>query len=1572
MPDSFPTPPNSFSQRVAAHFADRPSLRSVTARAAFEALADRYPWIRTNHPGLQSLEGMSIVHAPTGDGAVRQSDLLDTLLTHFLDGSNLSLAASDQFSLAPPAIFRPQPQAPTIDLRMDVVNQAFDDMLTTLTESLQQAQVSFWNGCEGDSGVSRLRWLEQMIKAALLSTLERQGLCEDAKRLLYGWVAEDSSTPALQGLQVSLQKGGDAHHLVSADLLMIAERDEGSLVLWCQPSGTVRSFNDAPAFALALRDELADQHDFDTLSWACTPVQGDAFRYQAGQLLNGALQGIERVQLCSITQVSELQRLYNQLCDPSLAFPEHTCIDRQAPAIPLPAWLAKASASDRFDYHRAMLALAARQALATGTTAPDDFEDLQQYTTRRLREQMTADHPGKAVPASDQLLISISQVVEISSLGPARLEPLKTVSLTELAISRLQPAQHEVATAVTAAGSQPVEGWLNLDYINRLVATLDVGAQYPLYIHQKLQDPVGRDQRIQRFAGEWRSSLLLDALQARIVGHLSEQACQALMLFCRNTTTATGPVRVAPLAFHCVRGATRANRVHGMFVIVVEQPRTWILYRPLAARRRLRVYSSEALLMADVRAAGELQQSILAWLDDADRPIYDNGGFTRPHLHPQLSELGDLLGAGAVLTEHTLAQMRAPATLAFAAWSDDLHTQLLQAHAEAMVLLASRQSVSNAQLRWAMVVQLGWMVFNTVTALLRGPAATVIWLVATVVSLKTDLSALAKGSPEEKVLAASDLLSNIAMLLVHVHTTAQPQRVQPEKNELYLGGPSPRQAGSAARQEQPQARAWQDPSQLPAPAPYKVSAWGNNQRIGNLTSTARNALLELRANVDLQGLVAQQQGRLRGLCKLDERYYVKLEDTPYEVEESYTGVRIIGPDTSAGDWQALGGAWDGYHIVGRERSRGPWLARWNGEWMIDLRLAGGMPRSRKGVLDENRATIVALQEQRKRNDQAILKNETFIERYLELTKPYDDAARDVRRALREHPGIARSDLPETLQEQVRTVQTMRNEVRPHLLIISLTYEKQADLLGSQVRLFTQMSEPRFARLDPRSTSAVGRSQWAEQLLDTDLHLFHRLLDLTDYEVLRQQSAQLAKLPFGQEQGLLYLAYRDNVAAAYATHKRVLTVSERLDQNIALALNDTTLQFKDKQSKLEKIIGQRHYSTVISRGQVISDLAQLVVNREQLTRENFDELLRMQAGLRDRGFQAALLSHDGLAAENLPAEEQVEILGNAVREYQASLGKANYLLSMDEPALDTTRLEQYISELTALKSAAEHDLSNALLARQSGTPAQPRQLTYRRRPGRRKLIRTVKGRTILAEYSAEGQLATQSDPVTQQTVQYQPRGAQWEPVPSAAPPRSNAYLRRVGASLLAQKAGKLALAARYSKEPNSLADLMDWQIQDMDDIARQLTAGPPEGQALAAQLNEAVEGLQAEKRRLLTDAYLNTRYPDSKALRYLQQQGQIEITLSNARKRLKANDYLDVYSIYRKQPRQMLWEAHFHYTSAQAAARAFAKGHLKFWEPRAMSREEKLERSLDPAERIHIYRGDLRLEQIEGAFPFPPD
>ncbi|WDY58450.1 hypothetical protein [Pseudomonas sp. PSKL.D1] len=1565
-----PTPHySSFRQLVAAQFAGRPSLRDVIASVGFEVLAARYPWTRQNYPHLTSIAGFSILHATEEGHSGQQSDLVETLLEHFLTGSSIALADSDQLSLAPPVIFRPQEQAPVVELRMADLNSDFDEMLATLNESFQQAQISFWSGCATDTHVSRLSWLQQVIKAALLNATERQGLGEDEKRLIYALLGQASNTPAAQGLQVSLSNQGNETHHSLPDLLITAERDEQTIVLWCQPSGTVRGFDNVAAFACALRDEFADHYVFETLSWACCPLEEDPFGYQARQLLNGILQRLDRVQLCAITLVGELETTFSQLSDPSPAFMPGTYLEPPATVIPLPGWLASAADADRFNYHTALLDIGAAQMLAQGASSLDGIEDLQHYAARRLREQMLADHPGTPPCNPDQVHMTISQLVQVSSLGQTRLEYLRTDTLTELAIARLQPGAQEVASAVSRGDGQPIAAWMNLDYINTLIDAVDVGGQYPRYVHSQLQTVTA--ERVDHFACEWRSALLLSALKAKIDGQLDEGTCQALVGFCHGEKLAINPVNLAPLAFKSVPGTPKANKVHGMFVLEVPATATWVLYRPMIATNPIRAFGSAKQLMSCICAESELRQSVLAWMNDDARPIYANGGFSRPHLHAGLSELAYLLGPGTVLTDEALARLRAPATLAFTPWSGNLDNQLFQAKAQAMLLLASRQSVSNAQQRWALIIQCAWLAFNTVAPLLPGPAGTVAWLAATLISIKGDLSALTQGTREEKLLACTDILFNIAMLLAHGPAAEHPALEPTSHPRPRSAAPAVRRASTAAPQEQPKANDWQAPAEQSRPTILSVNQWAGNQRLGNLPAEARNTLNLLRAKASLDGLTPLATGRFRGLYNIDERYYVKLQDIAFEVEETWSGMRIIGPDLNKGEWtDQWGGQWDGYYIAGREREKGPWVTRWNGEWVLDLHMAGGMPKTRKAIAEQNKSEFLTLQESRRRNDRLIENNEDFIDRYRDMLKDFDEAAIAFRASMAEYPGVARKDLPEAMQVRLRALHAMRNEARTHLHVLTLTYEKQSGLVAQQLELFATMSEPRFARYDRTGQAPYARGQWWEQMLNTDLHLFHRLLDMTDYEALKSQSQRLLATPFGDEQALLYLAYSKNIEAALETHKRLLAVSERLDRHLFEALENRKIQYTDKQNKLETIINTRMYSTVITRAQVLSDLNQLMIKRDQLTSENFDELLRMQADLRNRDFHEALLSHDALAAASLPYDEQAEILGTALREYEISLGKANFLLSLDASVFESTHIEDYIRELTALKTQAERDLSQAL-SDIEGAASTVRPVTYRVRPGKRKLIRTTRGRAILAEQAEGSDEAVQTDPRTEQAVtHYQQRGDQWEFVTPAATPHGTGYLQRVGNSLLTQKDSRIALASRYTSEPNSLADLMDWHIQDMTDIARQLRAGTEDGHALATRLDQAVSDMQAEKRRLLTQAYLDNQHPDSKALRYLVEQDQIEITPSTSRKRLKANDYLDVYVIHRRQPRQKLWEVHFHYTAADANPREFAKGHVKFWEPRSMSRDEQLQRSLDPAERIRIYRGDLRLEQIEGLIPFP--
>ncbi|WP_460417256.1 hypothetical protein [Pseudomonas sp. microsymbiont 2] len=1577
MPDASTTLPLSYKSLVSARFATRPSLRQVLAKAGFAKLADRYPWIRVNHPELASLEAFTLLQAADEQGTVRQTVLLDELLTHFLANRDLALSPSDHLSIAPPLVFQAQAQSTgrqPVDLDMSILNSLFDDLLENLVEIFLQAQISFWNGSENATAVPRLRWMEQIIKASLLGTIERQDLDEVEKAALYTLVNGGNDTLAIHGLQVTLGQQDSAHDLILPDLLVAVQRDNRQRLLWCKPSGTVRSFASIPAFANALRDELADLYRFDAMAWASNALTDDAFSYQATQLLNAMLERIDRLQLHAIDTVDDLETLFSTLSDPGSAFPDHAEVLHQALEVPQPAWLVKASTEDRFQYHMALLELSAAQVLAKGVSSLEGIDNLRAYAARRLREQMHADHPDKTQHDPGQLLISIAQRVQISSTGPVRLEYLRTVTLVDLAISRLNDSDQEVATTIAIAGKQSDDLWIDLDYVQQLIHRVDIGGQYPIYVNRQMQDSTNSAARLARFSTEWRYGLLLSALQAKIEGQLKERPWQVLADFCRGKDDASPRLSMAQLAFRCAPRA-KVNQAHCMFVIKIDSPRTWILYRPLSEDDTVKAFSSRGKLMAAISAKGKLQDNVLAWLDDSARPIYANDGFERPHLHRHLSELAHLAGPGSTLTDSLLSMLQGPASIAFRPWTSDLDKQVMQAKAKAMVLLASRQSVSNAQERWALIKQYAWLAFNTLAPLLPGPAGTLTWLVATLVTLKDDLSALTEGSTAQKVLAGTDLLINLAMLLLHASVPGETSRVLPEHLQPRFDGPQPREPATLSTTVTPAARAWKTTADPQRTGAVGLKRWHDNQRLGNLPAELLQALPPLRARIDLTGRTAVKTGRLRGLYKVGEQHYVKLQDRPYEIEETWEGVRLIGPDESRGQWTDLwGGNWDGYYIPGRERSRGPWITRWNGDWMLDLRLAGGMPRSAQAVRESNKKTFDALREQTNDIDTQLKMNDGLVERYLAKTKAYDIANTTFKKALADHPGVTRGTLPENLRQQLQDLQDLRNSHRTDLYMLSLAYEKLSTLLGSQVQLYAQLSEPRFTRFDRNNVSIYARSIWWQQWIEADLRLFHNLLDLTDYRVLKKQSQQLASLPFGQQQASVFMTFRPNVEAALGIHKRILATSKRLDENISTALNDMSLQFKDKKNRLDEIIAQRHYSIVIIHAQVISDVSQLLIKRDLLTAENYDQLLRLQADLRNRDFHEALLSHDSLMETNLPLGQQAEVLTTALREYEASLGKASYLLSLkdDEPALDGARLNEYIDALGALKSLAESELSNCLRDSDQGITPKPRPMTYRARPAKPRLIHTQRGRAILAEQEQDSNRAVQTNPMTQVAYHYEQRGEHWESVADAtvAPTRGMAELANTARRLLAQKDARIILASRYANEPNSLADLMDWQIEDMADVARPLAGGTASEKALAAQLDTAVKEVQSEKRRMLVDAYFNTRHPDSRALQFLVDEKEVDITPTTDRKRLKANDFLDVYTITRKAPRQKIWEAHFHYTRAQAPAHAFAKGHLKFWEPRSMSRDEQLERSTNAKERIAIYRGDLRLEQVKDLIPFP--
>ncbi|MBO9552388.1 DUF6543 domain-containing protein [Pseudomonas sp.] len=854
MPDISTTAPLSFRSLVAHHFASRPDLRTVIAHVSFAALLDRYPWIANQHPRLGSLEGMRILHAATSTTEARQSDLLDTLLESFLNGNSPSLTSADHLSIAPPKIFRAQEQGdnsrlqPQIDLDMLKLNSDLDACLAALPQAFQQAQVAYWNGCEDNTEISRLGWLEQVIKAALLDNAHRQQLGDADKRMLFSLLAGGGHELSIRALQVTLGLGTSSWHPPLPHLLITALHDTGSRLLCCQPSGIVRSYSDESAFATALRDELAERYRFDRMSWAHQVVLGDPLAYQAAQVLNVILDDVRRVRLAGIPSVDAMESTFSAVSNPATQFLNQPFLNPQQPDIELPNWLETAGPDERFRYHAALLDLAALQGQASGVTPFSDIEDLNSFANRRLRERLQADHPDVVQRNPDHVLIRISQAIPASAAADARALYLRSETLTELAIARLKLNAGEVMTGMSDADGKGIHDWLNLEQVRALVHAVDVGAEYPRYVKSLAYAPPRHAQRVSQYEREWRNSLWLSTLQGRIEKNLSEATHHGLVDFIRARQEPASPARLAPLALLAAPGASAHDIVHGMFLIHLPQVASWILYRPFYQQETVREFASLELLMAAIRAPGELQQSVLDWLDADARPVYADGGFIRPHLHQGLSQLAHLFGPDASLVATLLEELKRPVSASFEPWTELLPSKLFDARINAMLLLASNSSTSNAQEKWALAKQAAWAAFNSSTLFLNGTLANLVWLVTAVPALKDDFDEVLHANAGQRTVAATDLLTNLAMLLAHRGSRWKPADLaQAVPQTTHLDEPAARSANDPQTAENPGKATWQPHR----PDTFQITSWRDNQRLGSLTATQRSDLARLQAPVSL-------------------------------------------------------------------------------------------------------------------------------------------------------------------------------------------------------------------------------------------------------------------------------------------------------------------------------------------------------------------------------------------------------------------------------------------------------------------------------------------------------------------------------------------------------------------------------------------------------------------------------------------------------------------------------------------------------------------------------------------------
>lgn len=1540
-----------FKQAVALQFASRPTLRQVASSKILALLKEHYPSLATIKPSLNDADALQLM-VPKATGNWTQQSLVQVVLQAVQDGNALNLEHVGDLHYS---VYFPQPyRFPGSDgydyIALNGITDAVNELVRSLPYDFQQAQVDYWQS-ESNAGVSHDNWLQLTLKMALLRNLPLQGLDSNQQDCIHGLLKGGSGSPGVFAVKVKLEADGESFEQVLPNLLVTGEWDEGTVVLWCAPSSVVRSFDSLDDFALALKDELAERYRFDSITWSRYELEGDVFSQQTALMLDAMLDSIERLRTSYLNGTAQLEQAYAVLSDPSQWFIESYIATSDARVAPAPG-LRKATPGDSFAYQCGLFELALAQAESKGIAYLEGVQDLHSFASQRLREQLLADHPDDANYFPDDLNLTLTVARGIpggmgAGVGGGVVET-RTMTLTQFAIGNLSSLQGATVTAIEHRGGQLIMDWMTVDYVRALVEQVDIGGHYPDYVKQQLDDPDRREQRVRCFAREWRCSLLFSALAAKLDGTLSEAALQCVADYCRGDVSAQARESVLmPLAFKREPTASEHDVVRGMYVIYSTQPPAVLLYRPLYVHAPLKAFASMAALMAAIAEAGDLQDSVLEWLTPQARRVYEFGGFVEPHL------------LQPIIDTSLLPEKVAPASLGTKFWLLEVDTKLYMANRDLLVELAERQSVSTAESRWAILVQGAWLLFDVVTLLLRGPVATVAWLVQAMAGLKNDVSALTQGSAFERSAAVVDLTLNLGMALLHAHLPKLEVPVlDPLPDTFGLDGPALQGPGFEAVDSAPVQGVIGVPGGIGKLSALQLDfTWRGRQGFNALAPQQRKALLAMRSDVVLVGLDPLDSGAARGLYQIKDRYYAVLVGDAYAVE-------LID---------------DGVQVVDEQGGRGPWLSFEQGVWRVDgaLHLRGGMPKSRRQIQEEaNRLQFEQDKEQEaalatKHNELAVKLNrlvdfQALKEQQIETLKREADP-----------DGLHAEELSGLINLRKLTNIKVIN-ARKLLVENSLTHDKVLAAIAKSNQL-----EPKFVQ---GTTEAWGDAR--QTLIANITILYNELTAIIKEEDVATLAEMIAERPESEAEIEQYKAYLKTLDKVVGWELERGELSGKLDVLLEESLKDNSIVFKDetgvrtnKDKEMAKIVASRRETAIDMEINLLFLRAELSLNR--LARVDASVLEQYHDYLAGKNIKSACASHGDLAGNNLSLVEQIDVLNDVIEPYDETLVLVDYLSAVGGPAINSDKLQLFKATLTGLKAAAESELSQAVREKELEVPRISRPSLYAARGGKRRLVRTHQGRSILAEeLEVEGEsVVQQREPHTGEVLKrFHLQGSDWVekdavadagPPPSPRPPEIG---RKRSRALMGEVDAVIKLAHTYSPdEPIGLSAVIEGHSERLKKALASLPRSAPDDE-LIEELDGSIRRLSNARRDMLKTLHLNTRYPTGNSLRFLNQEKQITIALTQRRIELSSTDYLDVYQVRRlpeagEKEGDGLWEAHFHYPSAETPARQFSKGHLKVWWQRKLGREAQLRAAGTGKDLLEIYRGELRLPDVEGIIPF---
>ncbi|WP_225908591.1 hypothetical protein [Pseudomonas lactucae] len=1548
----------SVAQAVSATFASRPTFESVVQRTFTAAISEHYPGLALDWSTLQ-------LALPVAGGAWRFEPFAAKILDYLASGTPVDF--NEVGALAPYLTQRPPTPIKTPTghwLDMHVIDTLVRELPWSVPIGLQNALTDYWNPTPEDA-TNRWRWLSDTLRDTLqLAALQQPDLSDAARQTLqqvincpayaqrvkrYGTAATYAYT-----LETRLHHDNQDSALLSPQLMLVRTVNTDTVVLLCQPDGTLRTFASVDALGQYWSEHVAGHYIIEAVTWERYEVQGSVFEHQAALILNQQLQHIGALRLPSDLGLSNLQALYRDISDPAHAFldePQTATTFENTLREKLPGWLQHASTEQRAAYRRHSLGLASNIRLNKGQTFLSDITDIHGFTVNALTQALETTAKGSAAaPESyhpDNVQLTFTHY--IGAIGAVGIPDIQRMSLTELAIRNLVGQPKGTLTLAHSDGL-PLPAWLTPDYITRgdgLIERVDIGTTYPDYLKQQLLSESPQALARQRlFADQLRDQLPLMALELHLkneasITNLGARYVAALVQSDPDERRVDGNAVVLRCLALLRNLEAPMDVVANMFIIEALDNTTGphLLYRPLYPDA-LREFATREDLLNAIAQPGALQTSVLTWLPEAARPVYDNGGFLEPHYIR--FGLGDEFAPITTPSPAYLADNGASHELLQYLLNGQLFDYLYGSNAGALIDQASTTAVSTRSSRWQMLLETGGAVFaSLVLPLLRGPALLSAWLVTLAASLEQDVPALQSQDPVTRELAGADVLISLAGVLgdlVPVTTRATP--LPSPLRQQALRPPAPRLL----------------PEQWPRPKTPSVNE-GAVMMAGH-EPDARGSALDLSFASGRNRLSAEQTARLlrlrvprpatlpapvmsgprKGLYVIYRTWHVLLDENLYRLNLLSDGsVAVIDPFDAS--------------------RQGPFVkADAQGHWSVDLnlRLRGGMPPKR-----------IAAERQRKAQRKIQLEDQwhDFLAQQVPLQRAADIAQSVMERSEQDtrftpqQLAAQRRQFDAALQRQTAQYQALLESVDERL-------ELGIALPAQTVLAFMENT------INNARKSVVMAEKDRAQLYLANSRFTTSGLPLP-YIIAREYTRYLGfikELSDINERAMVSLDLRDrHLASLYSQGAEGIKVFERL-----------TADRPEAEISFFSVAGLQ-----------LMTLRALTVKQASIgLLEGLDALidpLRVQ-----------VRSHSELKTLELSPVELREALESLVEQYGQALDGLQGIREVNAEELEPHYFDKMFTLIERFYTDASQQLANEIKPEPKPRKRPPKRPKISTGRPQKKLIKTHAGAVLIGDLKPAGTrypteaVEIHAEDDQQLIATYLRDNGAWRVLPSPSPPQPAAPARPLNVvkgearKLFAMLEEHFKRAERYKtlcRYPQEIEELMNQDAIRLDTVAGELDkailAQPTESrlaadQALVEAMREGVLRLKRKGHELRTALSLALP-PTHGNLQFLFDQQLIQVARLGERIALTGTrkDFIQEYAINDRRG-YPLWYAHFHYATANTPKADYGVAHLKTIAQRKQSYYSLLDTAHSPQAVVDVHRAMLGKNLAERWFlPLAP-